>query len=280
TAFLTTPGHIYVALNTRVPARDYLIVHPDRDMLLIVDDYIWVPVEVTMLGSGDFLDAWRFGINEWDKLADDPERRGFYLTREAQGTYRPVGLRETDLGLQYGSPGRISRGFSEDFEDLTNIILTHVRELAQQRNNKRAYNTLGIYAARLGRFDEARNAFERASRMDSTYLDPRINLGSVYFLQGRYSQAVRAFEDAVFAMELAGVSQPSLESMVYVNLSKAHFELGEYDEAEEFYARAAQVDPDGVAEFEYLAQSGSGVGRASDAASGPPILFVDETEDE
>ncbi len=280
TAFLTTPGHIYVALNTRVPARDYLIVHPDREMLLIVDDYIWVPVEITMLGSGDFLDAWRFGINEWHKLADDPDRRGFYLTRDAQSIYRPVGLRETDLGLQYGSPGRISRGFSEDFEDLTNTILTHVRDLAQERNTKRAYNTLGIYAARLGRFDEAQDAFQRASRMDTTYLDPRINLGSVYFLQGRYSQAVRAFEDAAVAMELAEDIPPSLVTTVYVNLSKAYFELGEYDEAEEFYLRAAQVDPDGVAEFEYLAQSSAGVGRAGEAASGPPILFADETEDE
>ncbi len=280
TAFLTTPGHIYVALNTRVPVRDYLIVHPDREMLLIVDDYIWVPVEITMLGSGGFLDAWRFGINEWDKLADNPERRGFYLTREAQSIYRPVGLRETDLGLQYGSPERISRGFSEDFEDLTNIILTHVRELAQERSNKRAYNTLGIYAARLGRFDEARTAFERASRMDSTYLDPRINLGSVYFLQEQYPQAVRAFENAVTAMELAGDVSPSLKTKVYVNLSKAYFELGQYDDAEELYTRAAQVNPDGVAEFEYLAQSGSAGGRAGEANSGPPILFADEVEEE
>jgi len=280
TAFLTTPGHIYVALNTRVPARDYLIVHPDREMLLIVDEYVWVPVEITMLGSGNFLDAWRFGINEWDKLADHTDRRGFYLTRDAQSIYRPVGLRETDLGLQYGSPGRISRGFSEDFEDLTNTILTHVRNLAQERNTKRAHNTLGIYAARLGRFDEAQDAFQRASRMDTTYLDPRINLGSVYFLQERYPQAVCAFEDAVIAMDLAGDIQPSLQTTVYVNLSRAHFELGQYDEAEEFYARAAQVDPEGAANFEYLAQSGSSVSRASEAASGPPILFADETEDE
>jgi len=155
-----------------------------------------------------------------------------------------------------------------------------VRNLAQDRNTKRAYNTLGIYAARLGRFDEAQDAFQRASRMDTTYLDPRINLGSVYFLQERYPQAVRAFEDAVIAMDLAGDIQPSLQTTVYVNLSRAHFELGQYDEAEEFYARAAQVDPEGAAKFEYLAQSGSSVSRASEAASGPPILFADETEDE
>ena len=40
TAFLTTPGHIYVAFNTRVPASDYMIVHPDRDMLLTVEDSV------------------------------------------------------------------------------------------------------------------------------------------------------------------------------------------------------------------------------------------------
>jgi tetratricopeptide (TPR) repeat protein len=249
-------------------------------MFFVIDDYVWVPVEITMLGRGDFLDAWRFGSDEWAKYNDDPEKRDLILTSDAQSIYRPVGLRETDLGLQYGSPGRIADGFEDDFQELTNTILAHIRTLARERGNKRAYNTLGIYAARLGRYDEARDAFDRASRMDATYLDPRINLGSVYFLQERYSLAVRAFQDAANAIQLSGRVEPSLASMVFINLSKAHFELGDYDQAEEFYARAAQVDPQGVSDFEYLAQAASQGARASEAAAGPPILFADVTGDE
>lgn len=282
TAFITTPGHIYVAFDTGVPARDYRIVHPDRDMLLIVDDRVWVPVEITMLGNGDFLDAWRFGIEEWQKGEVQPDSRGFYRTRESQQVFRPVGLRETDLGLQYGSAARIREGFERDFSRLADTIIEDARELAQSRNSKRAYNQLGIYAARLGRYGEARDAFERAARMDAAYLDPRINLGAILFLEEQYELAVRTFRDAARAINLSDEPSRDLESTVYINLSKAHFELGEYDDAQSYYQRAAQLDPQGVDEFGYLAQSGdsSSAGRASEAASGPSILFSDDTSEE
>ena len=280
TAFLTTPGHIYVAFNTGVSARDYLIVHPDRDMLLIVDDRVWVPVEVTMLGSGDFLDAWRFGIDEWKKLEDTPELRGFYRTREAQSIFRPVGLRETDLGLQYGSAARIEAGFADDFSQLSSTILSEIRRTAERRGNKRAYNSLGIYAARLGRLDEAREAFEQAARLDISYIDPRVNLGSLFFLTEEYERSIRAFNQAANSIAISGEANPELETTVFINLSKAHFELGEYDDAEDFYEQAIAVDPAQAQNFAYLADPTAAAGRASEAVSGPAILFADTEEEE
>jgi len=65
---------------------------------------------------------------------------------------------------------------------------------------------------------------------------------------------------------------------VYLNLSKAQFQLGQYDEAETAFVRAAEVDPVGSARYPYLAQPGGA--RASEAASGPPILLADQTEEE
>jgi hypothetical protein len=280
TGFITTPGHIYVVFNTRVPARDYLVVHPDRDMFFVIEDEIWVPVEITMLGRGDFMDAWRFGADEWAKYENQIDQREMVLTRNAQTVYRSVGLREADLGLQYGSPSRIVSGFRADFDDLTDTILASVRNLARQRANKRAYNTLGIYAARLGRYDEARTAFDQASRMDSSYIDPRINLGALYYLQENYWSALRAFQTAVDAVQLSRNPEPSLVSLVYINLSKTQYALGNFDQAEEAYEFAARADPGGVAEFEYLASAGTEGARASEAASGPQILFADVSPEE
>ena len=280
TAFITTPGHIYVAFNTGVPARDYLIVHPDRDMLLTIDDRIWIPVEVTMLGSGNFLDAWRFGVDEWKKLDATPENRDLIRTRAAQSVFRPVGLRETDLGLQYGSPERIRQAFEADFTRLANTILADVRERAERRNNERAYNQLGIYAARLGQYGTAQDAFQRAARLDSTYLDPRINLGSVLFLQEEYERAARAFQEAANAAQLSSRVEPELVATVYINLSKSYFELGQYEVAQGYFQRAADASPENTAEFEYLAQAASSGARASEAQSGPPILFADVRDDE
>lgn len=61
TAFITVPGHIYAAFNTRVPSRSYKSVHPDRNMTLNINGELWIPVEITMIGNDDFLSAWRKG---------------------------------------------------------------------------------------------------------------------------------------------------------------------------------------------------------------------------
>ena len=42
----------------------------------------------------------------------------------------------------------------------------------------------------------------------------------------------------------------------------------------------AQISPDGADQFAYLAQGATDGARASEAASGPPILFADVTTDE
>jgi len=277
TAFLTTPGHIYVAFNTGVPPRDHRIVHPNREMLLTIEDELWVPVEITMLGRGDFLEAWRFGVDEWRKYDDEVSKRGFYTTSEAQAAFRPVGLRERDLGLQYGSASRIASGFAEEFRDLTNIILADLRQRAEDRDDRRAYNLLGIYAARLEDFDEARAAFRQAARMDANYIDPLVNLGSLQFLQEDYDGAQRSFRDALDAYRLTTNVPQSLGTKIYINLSRANYQMGQFEDAERYYELAAQSSDGDVAEFQYLAEAASDGTRASEAASGPLILFADET---
>jgi hypothetical protein len=119
TAFVTTPGHIFCALDTGVSGRDYATVHPDRSMLVEIDGTIWVLVEITLIGRAGFLEAWSTGVSEFREYDDDPGSRGLYQTAEAQRVFRPVGLRETDLGLQYGDVEAIVAGFRDDLDRLS-----------------------------------------------------------------------------------------------------------------------------------------------------------------
>jgi len=111
TAFITTPGHIYAAFNTKIPAKNYREIHPSKEMSLNIDGELWVPVEITMIGQTEFLKAWRIGIEEFARYENNPDRRAIFKTNDAQLVYRPVGLLETDLGLQYGDKTKISSDF-------------------------------------------------------------------------------------------------------------------------------------------------------------------------
>jgi tetratricopeptide (TPR) repeat protein/peroxiredoxin len=61
----------------------------------------------------------------------------------------------------------------------------------------KAWNNLGILAARAGRTDEAVNNFERALKLDPDYIIALNNLGNAYRQGGQWEEAKRAFQRAL-----------------------------------------------------------------------------------
>jgi hypothetical protein len=161
TGFITVPGHIYAAFNTKVPARDFAKLHPDRGMTISQEGELWVPVEITLIGKTGFLEAWRKGLEEWTAHDSSPEKRALFETRKSQELYRPVGLKETDLGLQYGRKENILAGFRRDMDRQVETLTEDARLAARKSGAKQDYNKLGIRYAELQRYDQAEEAFNR-----------------------------------------------------------------------------------------------------------------------
>lgn len=300
TAFVTTPGHIYSAVNTGVASGDYRSVHPDRSMTLDIDGQLWVLVEITLIGRAGFLEAWSTGVAEFARYEDDTRSRGFYRTSQAQEVFRPVALRETDLGLQYGSETAITQRFGRDMDQLAGVILRPYEEAARDSGTARDWNAYGIAAAQFGASRQAREAFTQVLRIDPDYVNARLNLGSLAFLEEDYRAALDAFEAAERVAAEGGRIRDSLRTNLLLNLSKTHYALENYEDARDYYEMVQQVNADEAARFSYLGAGGgaggsigdgdesggtgiaaadeggdlsAGIGRASSAASAEPILF-------
>ena len=275
TGFVTTPGHIYSAVNTGVPANEYDIVHPDRSRTLIIDGEVWVLIEITLIGSQGFMEAWNTGIRQWRDYDEEPERRALHRTREAQNVFRPVGLVETDLGLQYAERDGIERDFRETFNRLADLLLQPYRELALAEDDERAWNRYGVRAAMIDRLEIARTAFNRAAERSRRGVDPLINLGSLEFLAEQYDASFATFQRALSELEGQRRVRSSTQVTVLINLAKSAYQLQQFDQAEDYFAQAEQIDPDRASEFAYVAAASEDGGRASQVGGGPPILFAD-----
>jgi tetratricopeptide (TPR) repeat protein len=277
-AFITVPGHIYAAFNTKVPSRSYQRVHPEKNMTLNINGELWAPVEITMIGTHDFLNAWRKGIEEFLALEDSPQQRVITFTAQAQELYRPVGLRETDLGLQYGNQKRIVSSFNDSMERLIDQILDSYTRIAQDSNSKEGYNRLGIVCAQYRRYAQAQKAFNTALSLDRNYLSPQINLGNVFFMKQEYQNALRIYHDAEqIILESGGKSESSLYLAVLLNISRAYYELENYDKASEYFDRVAERDPTLVEEYAYLRSAKEGE-RAAEVGASTGIIFAGENE--
>jgi hypothetical protein len=276
TGFITVPGHIYPVVNTGVETREYRQLHPDRTMTISIDGELWLPIEITMLGSQNFMEAWIRGAELWQAFENDAVNRGFYRTRESQVVFRPVGLRETDLGLQYGSAEAIARGFERDLNRLSDIIVDEFAVTARSKNDPRAYNRLVMAYVDFARYEDAEWAFNRAIQLNSGYLSAQVNLGNVKFMQKSYYQALRIYEDAHNTLVSRGRGESQATQMLLINISLVHHALENYQEAKQWYTQAEEMDPERARGYAFLGRTGSGGERAADMASGMEVFFLDE----
>ncbi len=279
TGFITVPGHIYPVFGTGVPTADYKNLHPDKSMTFDVDGELWIPVEMTMVGTSDFLTAWRKGVEEWQALDNDPKDRAIFFTAKAQEVFRPVGLKEEDLGLQYGDPKVIADNFRDEADKVVDAVIDSYTKVANDSNAKSDYNKLGIICAQYGRWDQASKALNTALALDRNYISAEVNLGNVYYLQQNYQDALKVFQQARDAMETDGRQTTSLYARILLNISRSYYELEDYPSAATWYNKAAGVDPGVVNSFDYL-KNGQGGGNGSRAAEqqGPQILFAPSEE--
>ena len=272
TAYITVPGHIYAAVNTLVPSKLHRMVHQDKGMCLNIDGELWVPVEITMIGTDDFLNAWRRGIEQFSALVDRPELRQITFTARAQEVFRPVGLRESDLGLQYGSSRRIVDQFESCQKRLVDQILEGQTRLAQEQNNKEAYNRLGIVCAQYRRYPEAQKAFNTSLALDRNYLSPQINLANLMFLKQDYEDALRVYHEVEERLRGGGLESSTFFASTLLNISRTYYELENYEKAALYYERAVARDPGLSQQYAYLGKKEEGERGASAQGSGR-ILF-------
>ena len=276
TGFITVPGHIYAAFNTKVPAAEFGSLHPDRGMTINLNGSLWVPVEITMIGKAGFLDAWRRGVEEWRELEGSPERRGFNLTREAQAVYQPVGLKETDLGLQYGRKEQIVQSFTRDLDRLAQAAAGELAAKAQNKGSKADYNRLGLAYARFGRYEQARSAFSKALQLDPGYLVVQINLANLSYLQKNYSSALSGYEAAWKTIQGQGGGKSELAAKLLLNLSSTYYKMERFDDAKRLYALAQDLSRDQAQAFAYLGQTQGGEARAAEQGNTSEVFFVEE----
>ncbi len=279
TAFITVPGHIYAAFNTKLAGAEYGKLHPDRSMSINLDGQLWVPVEITLIGRTGFPEAWRKGVEEWKEHEAQPEKRGFYPTRTAQEIYRPVGLKETDLGLQYGRKEKILEGFRRDLDKLIEGVVEEVASSARKSGRKEDYNKLGILYGQFGRYPQAEAAFQSALRADPQYLNAQINLANLLFLKKAYAESAARYEKSLEGLEKLQQGKSSKSLKVLLNLSRAYYQMERFTEAQAYYARAEAIDAREAGQYAFLGERASGESRAA-AASDPAkeILFLEGEE--
>jgi tetratricopeptide (TPR) repeat protein len=102
-------------------------------------------------------------------------------------------------------------------------------------NNSMAYYNLGVAYSKVGRWQEAIEAYRQSTRIKPAF-DALYNLGNAYSELGRWQEAVEAYKQAI-------AIKPDL-AQAYSNLGNSYYNLGRRMEAVEAYRQAIALKPD------------------------------------
>ena len=257
TAFITVPGHIFMAINLDVTPEQARGL-PGADDLIVRDGKVWLPIETTMRDKG-LLDAWKEAAREWRQGQADNDA-AFYPVRDAWKVYAPVGLAADATSPQLPAQDLVQLAFSAELsrrvDDELSVALAPLNARVQQRASPRALNSRGVAYARYGRLDRAESDFNAALQAQGDYVYALVNLGTVSLLRSDNQGAYEYFRRAVQAAPR--------DPRALLALAAAASALGKTEEAGQALASARKADPQLA---ERYGQPGEPTGEGTRAAA-------------
>ncbi|MBN1834494.1 MAG: tetratricopeptide repeat protein [Spirochaetales bacterium] len=260
TAFITLPGHIFMAFSVDMAPEEARKRFYNPNDLIFAGDKAWVPVEVTEL-KGGFLGAWASGAKQW-REALSRNQQGFHPTHEAWQVYEPVGLAGEGAAVELPPSDKILSAYLQELlkfvdREIYPQVTAIQREMRKTGENARLLNKLGVVYARYGLNDEASEQFRKALSKERHYLPSVLNLGNIYYLAGNLSQAKSYYE---LAHKLSPGNPNALLGVARVN-----HDLENYGIVSEMYAALRSRDPELAERYAYLEMQGSDAARAAAA---------------
>jgi len=269
TAFITTPGHIYMAFALDLPPNEALRRISDTSDIIVLDDRAWVPVEVTLVDSS-FLEAWKTGAIEWNEYNSSGQAEMIPI-RTAWETYEPVGYVGNLPEIDFVDNTRIAAAYeAEAVRFVDREIYAQTRELESRLeadpNDPRLLNRMGSVYARYGRLDEATDYFNESLSIRETY-ETLVNLGNIAYLNDR-------LDDALSDYERAEELRPD-GTIVLLQLSRVHNRLGNFNESTAYFDRLKNLDSDLASRFAQL-DVGSTSGARATGQGNEVTIWVDD----
>ena len=254
TAFITIPGHIFMAFDSGLSiaeAKDYF---DSLDNLIVYDNKVWVPLEITLSDEG-FNKAWHKGAWEWNTAARTNDAM-IYPMEASWKIYKPVSVPGAAAKFTLPSEVAVANSFSASIDEFVLNQITpqiaHFENLLVKAPTAQNYNDFGILYARYGLFEQAEEQFQMARNVQ--YLPSILNTANLCYSQKDYSKAIDWYKQ-VLAVD-------STNNLAMLGLARCAYETGDYSECDRWYAIVYKNDRKLARQYSYLGAFESTSGRS------------------
>ncbi len=254
TAFVTIPGHIFMAFDSGMRPRDVEAKYEDKSGFIIRDDHVWMPLEITICDEG-FYKAWRVGSREWNVAASN-NQEGFFPMHESWKTYKPVSVpgaasKFTLPERQLVADAYTSRLDEWIIREIKPLVAAFEDEIRRTDSND-VRNRLGILYGQYGIFDKAEEQF-RILR-NRGYADSFVNTANLLYVKKQYESALELYASMY--------ERNDDNSIACLGAARCAYELGDFNLCDKYYKNLKKNDNALALEYSYLGSFQSTKGRA------------------
>jgi len=265
TAFITIPGHIFMAANLAMTPDEAKKVFTSTDNLIFRDKSTWLPIEIT-LRSGDFLAAWAEGGKEWRENSTR-QQADFWPIRESWKVYESVQYPGSST-VNVPPEGKVAAAFKEVsdrfvMQEISARVAQLQAKIRSSNNSPKALNDLGLLYARYGLYDNAERQFKQILTAGE-YLPALVNLGNISYVKHDTESAIQYYERAT--------RKDPHNATALLGLARANQETENYGAAKKYYAQLKTVDPNLAQQFAYLELKGEEATRAADISGANEVI--------
>ncbi|MDP6041875.1 MAG: tetratricopeptide repeat protein [Candidatus Latescibacteria bacterium] len=128
TAFIDYPAHILMMFDSGVTTRHAFGFRMEENRYIMRDGRFWIPIEVTKLGEGSFMEAWDLGMKTCERLM-------------AQGELKITDVREAWTQYPYALPSIVEELEPPDPDALERLFLSDIKafQILQKKYETREY---------------------------------------------------------------------------------------------------------------------------------------------
>ncbi len=254
TAFITIPGHIFMAFDsgfTVEEAKNYFI---SLDELIVDGDTVWVPLEITLSDEG-FNKAWHKGAWEWN-VADRTGDAMLYRMEDSWKIYKPVNVPGAVARFTLPDETYVAKLFSHSvdefvLEQITPFIAYYENRIAAAPTAEN-YNDFGVLYARYGLFEQAEQQFRLAR--SKKYEPSVLNTANLYFSIQDYDRAINWYNEVL--------SADSENLLAKLGLARCAYEKGDYYSCDKYYGEVYNSDRALAKKYAYLGAFEASAGRS------------------
>jgi tetratricopeptide (TPR) repeat protein len=271
TAFITIPGHIFIAFDSEVPVRKTEASLLDPESYIEYGGTAWIPLEITLRGKG-FLKAWELGAKEWNESVYAKEAE-FFPVHDAWNEYLPVGLPGGAGEIAMPQQSQIFERYQAEIERfLAKVLSPKIKKLEDRAASERSpatLNSLAVLYARYGQLDKAEGLLNEATTVRS-FPPALCNLGNIYYLKENWSKALDYYKRAMKS------SQGNAQLLLAI--ARTNRELRDFAEVKENLRQLAAMDPELASKNGFLGDGKASSARASSPAETRKSLDWDSEE--